>query len=140
MLAGDAALAVEMATTEPSTIDATGPERATNSDEATTAIGLTTPLSIVFVDAEVIDFDPLLNSLAADTEVVLLLPDNDPLTQISDILAVRRDVKSIHLVSHGRPGELRMAGQSIDSERLRSNSAQLNGWRRSLTQHADILI
>lgn len=94
---------------------------------------------IVFVDADVADHE-LLSQFAGEGEVVLILPDRDAIAQISEVLACRSDVSSLHIISHGDAGRLMLAGELLDASSLHERSDQVSSWSRALTPTADILL
>ncbi len=129
MLAGDVAVAAESATSSDSP--------ATPSDSPAATI---TAATIVFLDAGVEDHEILESTIVDTAEIVLIDGSRDAITQITEHLAQRRDVQSIHIVSHGSEGTLNLAGQQVDSATLRGQAQQLNQWSKSLNAGADILL
>ncbi|TWU54336.1 Bifunctional xylanase/xylan deacetylase precursor [Rubripirellula tenax] len=95
---------------------------------------------IVFVDPSIDDISPLLNGLSADHELVLLQPNQDGLGQITKLLSQRNNVASVHIVAHGRAGQIQLGNQLVDAEVLQQRQASLRSWSNSLTETADILI
>ncbi|MGB7325280.1 MAG: carbohydrate-binding domain-containing protein [Rubripirellula sp.] len=95
---------------------------------------------IVFVDPSIDDISQLADGLSADHELVLLQADQDGLDQITQVLSHRNNVASIHIVAHGRAGQIQLGNQLVDSEVIQQRQASLRGWSRSLTDTADILI
>jgi glucose/arabinose dehydrogenase len=126
MLAGDVAPAVSVAT--PST---TAAEVATAS-----AVGG----EIAFVDSEVTASDELTTLMRDGVEVVLINSSADAISQMSQFLSQRRGVQAIHLISHGQSGQLQLAGDVVDTERLLQQADLLRSWRGSLAANADLLI
>jgi len=95
--------------------------------------------SIVFIDSNVQDIASLTNGLAADAEVVLL-DSSGGLDQITNLLANRRDINSVHVVTHGEAGAIQLGDELIDHKALEGYADQLNAWSRSLAPGADILL
>ncbi|TWU51777.1 DUF4347 domain-containing protein [Rubripirellula reticaptiva] len=96
--------------------------------------------NIVFIDSGVESIGHLLDGIHQDHELVLLDPNRDGLSQISQTLAGRTNVGSIHIVAHGQSGQLQLGNQLVDTETVQTNQRQIKGWSRSLTADADILI
>lgn len=69
---------------------------------------------VLAIDPDVHDADCLIADLGDDVDILLLVPGRSGLGQIADFLADRRDVPSLHILSHGRPGSLMLAGSRID--------------------------
>lgn len=96
--------------------------------------------SIVFIDAAVTDYQSLVAGVTPTDEVIILDPTKDGISQMTDILASRHDISAIHIVSHGSPGSLQLGNGSLNSGNIENYAKQLQQWRKSLTENADILI
>src|SRR6056297_1169029 len=131
MLAGDAGVAIGAA------VDHVAAECSPPTPAAET---VATPRHLVFVDAAVTDFGKWADALPVNAELTILREDGDAIDQITQSLAGHRQVASVHIISHGRQGELRLAGQAIDRQTLEDHSAELDAWGLSLTADADLLI
>ncbi|MGI9473202.1 MAG: lectin-like domain-containing protein [Rubripirellula sp.] len=94
---------------------------------------------VVFVDPDVLASEVLTADIS-DAEVVLLQEGGEAIEQISRFLAQRTGVQSLHIVSHGAEGSLRLSGEDVSEAELRANAQSLNGWARALTADADILL
>ncbi|WP_341735124.1 DUF4347 domain-containing protein, partial [Microcoleus sp. EPA2] len=97
-------------------------------------------LSAVFIDAAVTDYQTLLDGVKLGVEAIILDSDRDGIEQITEVLANRTNIDSIHLVSHGEPGSLQLGKTRLSIDNLEAYSQQLQQWRRALTVDADILI
>ncbi|MEZ2243773.1 MAG: DUF4347 domain-containing protein, partial [Microcoleus sp.] len=97
-------------------------------------------LSAVFIDVAVTDYQTLLDGVKLGVEAIILDSDRDGIEQISEVLANRTNIDSIHLVSHGEPGSLQLGKTRLSIDNLEAYSQQLQQWRRALTVDADILI
>jgi len=69
---------------------------------------------LLVIDPDVRDADCLIADLSDSVDILLLVPGRSGLGQIADFLADRRDVPALHILSHGRPGALMLAGSRID--------------------------
>ncbi|MEH2062181.1 MAG: DUF4347 domain-containing protein, partial [Nostoc sp.] len=98
--------------------------------------------NIVFIDPKVIDYQNLIAGITLGSEVVILDPNRDGLTQITEFLAQRKSnsVQSIHIVSHGSAGSLQLGSSNLNLTNLNSYTNQLKKWVNALTDNADILI
>ncbi|WP_235033213.1 DUF4347 domain-containing protein [Rubripirellula obstinata] len=103
-------------------------------------VNLSMGTELVFIDLDVQQSGELASIVDRNAEIVLIDAESDPIDQISRSIAKHSSVRTVHLISHGRSGELQLAGQTIDSDRLAKRGQDLNGWRRSLAADADILI
>ena len=96
--------------------------------------------SIVFVDADIQDFDQLSDATLSDSEVVLLDSNRCGIEQITQHLARRSNVNAIHLVGHGDDGRIKLGRDAIDASRLEANANQLAAWSASMSATADVLV
>ncbi|MEL6107216.1 MAG: carbohydrate-binding domain-containing protein, partial [Planctomycetota bacterium] len=95
--------------------------------------------SIVFVDASIPDLETMTRGIPPDAELVLLPKSGDGLKAISDVLATRSWLSSVHVISHGRPGELQLSGRSFGVEELRERQSAIRAWGQSIRPEGDIL-
>ncbi|MEG4940862.1 DUF4347 domain-containing protein [Microcoleus sp. F4-D5] len=96
--------------------------------------------AIAFIDRLVTDYQSLIAGVTPGTEVVVLDGNRDAIDQITQILALRTNIDSVHIVSHGAPGSLQLGKTRLCSENLETYSEKLQQWRSALTLGADILI
>ena len=94
---------------------------------------------LVFIDPTVNDYQSLIAGVNSQTEVILLHPHEDGVDQISLALAKRKDLKSVHLVTHGSPGCLQLGNAQLNLENL-EQYPQLQQWRQALSERASILL
>lgn len=134
MLAGDAGAVVCSA-------GSAGADTASNvAIVASPMVSQTVAADLVFVDSGVDNLDVLLSETPAGAEVVLLSNDQPGLQQINDVLKSHSNVRSVHIVSHGRSGQIQLGGQSVDEAALVANQDLLRSWSSSLHADADILL
>ena len=146
MLAGDAGAAVAelsdvcqpdslvVSTAEVAAADSTSFRRSELAAE------LAVSGEIAFVDADVEASEALAALIRRGVDVALIDNSRDPLAQIGEVLRDRQSVSAMHIISHGEAGQLRLAGELIDTNRLLSASSELQSWRSSLAPDADILL
>ncbi|MBW4422621.1 MAG: SBBP repeat-containing protein [Myxacorys californica WJT36-NPBG1] len=109
--------------------------------------GLVAPLSLtrssqalLFVDRGVAEYQTLVAGVAPGTEVHVLDSSQDAITQITNTLLGRRDISSLHILSHGEAGRLNFGRGGLDLADLPQYAAQLQSWSNVLTKDADILL
>ncbi len=98
---------------------------------------------LIVIDYRVQDADKLLESLLRDGRDVRLLrldADEDGLSQITDKLEQIGNVSAIHLLTHGRDGEILLGSTHLNSTNLAQHTPELLAWQHSLTANADLLI
>ncbi|MEQ9138912.1 MAG: DUF4347 domain-containing protein, partial [Thalassobaculum sp.] len=93
----------------------------------------------LFVDSEVDSAEILLNHLARPTIVERLRQGGDPLAQIAAVLAEAPGVRRLHVLSHGAPGRLRLAGRDLGLEAFLDHPA-LPTLRAALADDAEIVL
>ncbi|MEZ5844371.1 MAG: Ig-like domain-containing protein [Hyphomicrobiaceae bacterium] len=97
--------------------------------------------SVVFIDAAVQDAGTLANAIPTGAEIVWIGNDSDGVAQIAHYLAGRTGIESIHILSHGSAGQLRLGNGVLTTESISGEHAdELATIRASLTDGADILI
>ncbi|MEZ6120420.1 MAG: DUF4347 domain-containing protein [Pirellulaceae bacterium] len=133
MLAADTAEVGEMPAAEISAA-----EVSESVDAASSSIHAAT--SLMLVDDQLADVDQLLQGVDSDCEVVLLSAEQDFVDQVTQILAARRGVQQLHIVTHGSEGQIHLGQQVIDQAALDAASDQIRQWIPALTVDADILL
>jgi Domain of unknown function (DUF4347) len=95
---------------------------------------------VIFVDAALPDRELLLQGAPAGASVVLLQSSADLIGQILDHLLHSGPVESLHLVTHGSPGQLKLGDAVIDQTTLRQQAKQLELLGTLLTGTRDIYL
>ncbi|MBD1906589.1 DUF4347 domain-containing protein [Funiculus sociatus GB2-A5] len=95
---------------------------------------------ILFIDATVEDYQSLAAGVKAGTEVVILDSVRDGIAQITEVLAGRTDIASVHIVSHGSEANLQLGSTQVNSNNLEAYTNSLQQWANALTPDADILL
>lgn len=96
--------------------------------------------SLVLIDSAVQDYQDLVNGVHPDYEVHVLASDQDGIAQIDQLLAQRSNLESIHIISHGRPGELLLGSAQLSLTTIEHYTKTLQSWAKSLKQQAAILL
>ena len=95
---------------------------------------------VVFFDPSVGEVDILSAGVPACVETVVLAGDRDPMAQMAAHLSGRQDLAALHIVSHGRAGELAFTGGTMDAAGLAARADALRSIGSSLVPGADILL
>jgi len=119
-----ASLQAPLSSTTTSTLDSLAPFRAS---------------SLLFIDSTVGDYSTLA-AAAPGTEVHILDSTQDAIAQITTTLSGRRDLSSLHIVSHGASGRLQIGRNGLSLDNLPTYSQALQSWANALTEDADILL
>ena len=93
---------------------------------------------IVFIDAGVPDVEALLEGIDASAEVVFLDGGSDGLDQITNALKGRSDIDTIHILSEGASGELRLGNAVYDHTALSNRAEDLSAIGSTLAAQGDI--
>jgi len=100
-----------------------------------------TPVSdLLFVDPQVENSEILLAGLEPSIDVVRLKSGSDPFDQIAAAVSASGNIDTVHILSHGEPGALALAGQKIDENSLRQNPSALCAIRSSLAGGAKLAL
>ncbi|BDI15034.1 hypothetical protein ANSO36C_08360 [Nostoc cf. commune SO-36] len=85
------------------------------------------------------DYEQLLAGVTTGTEIHVLDPGEDAVTQITNTLLGRQNIASLHIVSHGEAGGVDFGSSVLNLTDLPQYAAQLKTWSKALTNDADIL-
>jgi len=89
---------------------------------------------LLIVDGDVKDVDILLTGLARPMDVIHLEFGLDPMGQIARALTSRFGTKKLHILAHGKPGALALAGVQVDTAYLAACRDALNTIKFALAQ------
>lgn len=102
---------------------------------------LATPMTdVIIVDAGVTNPDALLKNLPSQAAVHFINSNADGLDQISDILSNYRNLKAVHLISHGSAAQLHLGSSRVNSTTLHQKAGQIQQWQTALSPTADIFL
>lgn len=96
--------------------------------ETRSSMPLTGRGMLVVLDGGIPHLEQLRRGLLPGAQVLQLGP-GDGLAQITDYLANHGGLDSLHVVSHGGPGQLFLGDQVVDLATLQGNRLALEGWR-----------
>jgi len=112
---------------------------------------------LVIIDPTVSDYQSLAAGVKPATFVHILNPNRDGIEQITEILGAKHSridwlenpqdvganalpLQSIHIISHGSPGSLKLGNSTLNTENLAAYQDQLQQWQAALSEDADINI
>ena len=95
---------------------------------------------LVFIDPQVENYQSLVAGVLPNTSVVVLDADQDGIEQISQVLATHRQINSLHIVSHGAPGQIYLGNSQLGYETLNRYAWQLINWANALSADAQLLL
>ena len=91
--------------------------------------------AIAVFDSRLDDLNQLLGAVLPGTEVVVISPHSDAISQLSTLLSQRQNIQQLYLMAHGSPGRLWLGDREITSTTLR----QIN-WRSAFAAGAEVLV
>ncbi|CAD5981544.1 Cell wall protein IFF6 [Planktothrix tepida] len=95
--------------------------------------------SIIFVDSSVEDYQSLIDN--ADTAQIVILDNiSSGIEQITNALANQQDIESVHIISHGSEGSLKLGTDVLNGNDIENFNTQLQQWGNALTENGDILL
>ncbi len=95
---------------------------------------------VIFIDGNIQISSELNNNLNGQSEIFTLKSGEDGVTQMATFLAGRKDVASIHIVSHGAEGQINIGNTVLDIKNLSSYGDQLAEIGNALSDDGDILL
>ncbi|MGB5595722.1 MAG: DUF4347 domain-containing protein, partial [Crocosphaera sp.] len=95
---------------------------------------------LVFIDGNVPDYGHLTEKLPANTEVILLNTESDGIEAITQVLEQRQNLHSIHLLSHGSPGNLYLGNTELNRNNLENYATKIERWQKALADKANLFL
>lgn len=96
--------------------------------------------TLVIVDSNVDDYQSLLGAINSQAQVVILNSDQDGVEQMSSILAAHDGIESLHILSHGAPGQLQLGSTDLTGSGLAHSAQQIQAWAKALSSRAEIFL
>jgi uncharacterized repeat protein (TIGR01451 family) len=96
--------------------------------------------ALVFIDSTVDDYESLVGGITPGAEVIILNPAGDGIAQITAALTGWSKINSVHIVSHGSPGALRLGSGWLTLNTLSQYTNHLQNWANTLVDEAEILL
>src|SRR4051794_16875363 len=101
---------------------------------------MTCHTEIAFIDRGISEIRRFVAGLRPEIEPVLLDGTESGLKQMSQALATRRVVSSIHIVAHGAPGEFHIGDGRVDAEALPQPAEEIGAIGRAVRRGGRILV
>lgn len=96
--------------------------------------------SIVFIDANIADLSHLRGAFGEAVEIVLLDATQNGIAQITQILARRKGLEGIFILSRGDEGSVSLGSGVIDEGNVADHAEEIASWGDALAPDANILI
>lgn len=95
---------------------------------------------LLFIDSSVEDYQVLIDNLVEQTEVVILDNQQDGIVKIAETLSEYDDLDAVHVVSHGKSGELFLGNSLLNRDALSEYKDELENWGDAIKEEGDILL
>ncbi|MEG5243203.1 DUF4347 domain-containing protein, partial [Microcoleus sp. A6-D4] len=95
--------------------------------------------AIAFITSDIPDSQTLIDGILKGIEVTILDPKRNAVAQIAETIKGKQ-YSAIHIISHGAPGHIQLGNTELNSQTLPIYSQQIQQWRESLTEDAEIII
>src|SRR5262249_26032705 len=95
---------------------------------------------IAFIDRNVDDLRTLLAGIRPEVEAILLSNDEPAPCQMACAVRGRKGFETIHVIAHGRAGEVGFAAGALSLESLAGYAADLDAIGRALGDHGKLLL
>lgn len=96
--------------------------------------------TLVFIDPGIENYQSLLNGIRPGAEVFILDADRDGVKQITEVLANRSDIDSLHILSHGQAGAVQLGAAQLGGQTIRQYAKFLVQWVKAFAVEAEILL
>jgi glucose/arabinose dehydrogenase len=94
---------------------------------------------IIFIDPSVEDYQSL-SPTTQGSEVIVLDANSNGIQQITEVLKERKNISSVHIVSHGTSANLYLGMAQLSLDNLNSYKSAIGSWTQALSPYADILL
>jgi VCBS repeat-containing protein len=106
---------------------------------AAKALANSAPRDLVVIDTSITDWQAVADAANPNSQLLLLNAEQDGLSQIANAM-VGGNYKSVHIVSHGDDGKLKLGTRSVTAANIDQYSADLERIGQSLTESGDIVL
>jgi Ca2+-binding RTX toxin-like protein len=96
--------------------------------------------SLVILDSTVPDSYHIIQGIKPGTATYILQSQPDAIEQITTVLAQYTGIESLHIITHGSPGNLYLGTTALNSSNLENYRQQLQYWRNALSDNANIIL
>ncbi|MDJ0633034.1 MAG: DUF4347 domain-containing protein [Xenococcaceae cyanobacterium MO_188.B29] len=98
--------------------------------------------SIAFVDAEVVKNQNFIANLNLETELILIDSNRDGIKQITEILAERRNINSLQIITtaQGNEGSINLGLTQLNIHTIEAYIDDLQQWKNALSATPEIML
>lgn len=96
--------------------------------------------TLVLIDSAVENYESLVAGIHPNAEVIVLDATQDGVEQITAALGNRTHLTALHILSHGRSGEIQIGTTYLNAQTLGSYAPQIQRWANAFSANAEILL
>lgn len=93
---------------------------------------------ILFVDPRVANWQTLAASVDKNVQVIVIDPNRDGISQVTEALQGRSNLKAIQFLTYGSAGQIELGDAPITADSLAAAKQQVASWSDHLASNADI--
>ncbi len=101
---------------------------------------MTGQAGVVILDGGLESLDILLSGIESTFATVVIDPARDGIDQIAAALDGAEEIERLHIISHGRPGALRLGATELSLESLEQDAGALARIAQALSSDADVVL
>ena len=90
---------------------------------------------VAFIDPNISDLETFLAGLRPDVEAIVLHRASSAIAQMAKALKGRTGLDVIHIVAHGRPGEVSFTAGALSLENIDQHAEDLRSIGRVIGEH-----
>ncbi|MEL6224235.1 MAG: DUF4347 domain-containing protein, partial [Cyanobacteria bacterium J06627_8] len=95
---------------------------------------------LVFIDASIQEHEVIRSGLRPGVKAVLIGANENGIERITQSLAIESDIHAVHIISHGKPGALRLGATHLGISNLEATVNTLKSWSTSLVEGAELIL
>ena len=95
---------------------------------------------VVFIDPSVPHLDQLLGGVRSDVDAIVLDPAKNALAQMAEALRKQFDLRAIHIIAHGRPGQVSFSSGVLSVESIIVHASDLARLGAALAPEASLAL
>ncbi|MCF6777251.1 DUF4347 domain-containing protein, partial [Thiotrichales bacterium 19X7-9] len=94
---------------------------------------------VIIIDSRVKDIHTLIKNISRKASVEVVNRDESGISVIADMLSKYSNLDAVHIISHGRQGELYLGNNTLNSDNLPTYQNDLSRWGESISSNGDLL-
>ncbi len=95
---------------------------------------------VVIIDSGVKKSELLLKGLRREADIFHLMHDEDGIENIYEIIKEKKNISTLHIVSHGENGIVHLGNAKLDTKTIDSYKDTLSKWNRSFEKDGSIVL